>query len=234
MKVLPWLSTARLIQFCGLWAVLVCTLITVLVWQNPKDRATLLMADGLLLLWVLLGGWLNVRYRESVRVGFARVPLRWQTKLVLFGIALALLEEAITTSMTNLAPVFGVKMGEAFITASANYIDVVCFHSVIVFIPWFIAWAVLLSYYDFPASHVLLLFGITGLLAETLSFGLQNLGNAGFWILVYGWMIYLPAYCIPANRGAKHPRWWMYPLAVLLPFVALGITFLLAIPFAGY
>jgi hypothetical protein len=37
--------------------------------------------------------------------------------------ALALMEEAITSSMTNLAPLFGVKIGEAYITASTNYFD---------------------------------------------------------------------------------------------------------------
>lgn len=191
----------------------------------------MMMADGLLLLWVLLGGLFSYHFKDRVRSGFQRIPLGWKSKFILFCIILALLEEAITTTMTNLAPVFGVKMGEAFITASANYIDVVCFHSVIVFIPWFIAWALLLCYYDFPASHVLLLFGITGLFAESLSFGLQNLGSAGFWILVYGLMIYLPAYSIPADRGAKPPRWWLYPIAVFLPFLTLCITFIVAIPF---
>jgi hypothetical protein len=53
---------------------------------------------------------------------------------VLFCTLLALAEEAVTTTMTNLAPLFGVKMGEVAITASANYIEVVTQHSVIVFV----------------------------------------------------------------------------------------------------
>lgn len=70
----------------------------------------------------------------------------WQVKFILLGIiAMTLLEEAITTFMTNLAPFFGVKVGEAYITACTNYLDVVLLHSVIVFVPWFIAWAWILK-----------------------------------------------------------------------------------------
>lgn len=54
-----------------------------------------------------------------------------------------------TTKMTNMAPLFGVKMGEAHITASANYLDVALCHSVVVLVPTCIAWALLLRYYDF-------------------------------------------------------------------------------------
>lgn len=54
----------------------------------------------------------------------------WKKKFVVFATVLALIEEAITTTMTNLAPLFGVEIGEAYITASTNYVDVVLFHSV--------------------------------------------------------------------------------------------------------
>ena len=46
-------------------------------------------------------------------------------------ILLAMLEEVVTTSMTNCAPLFGVKIGEAYITASSNYFDVILRHSVV-------------------------------------------------------------------------------------------------------
>ena len=39
--------------------------------------------------------------------------LDWRIKFVLFATVLALIEEAIAVSMTNLAPFFGVKVGEA-------------------------------------------------------------------------------------------------------------------------
>ena len=40
--------------------------------------------------------------------------------------------------MTNCAPLFGVEMGEVYITASGNDMDVVLFHSVVVFVPQFL------------------------------------------------------------------------------------------------
>ena len=117
---------------------------------------------------------------------------------------MALLEEAVTTTMTNLAPVLGVAIGQAYITASANYLDVVLGHSVIVFVPMFAAWAWLLSRYDFRPAEVFLLFGLTGTLAEAGTFGPQMLAMAGVWVWVYGLMVWLPAYALPrqpAGRG---------------------------------
>jgi hypothetical protein len=39
------------------------------------------------------------------------------------------------------------------------------------------------------------------------------------WVFVYGLMIYLPACSRPADRGARPPHWWHYPLAVILPLL---------------
>ena len=55
-----------------------------------------------------------------------------------FVITFALIEEGIATAMTNFAPLFGVEMGEVYITASGNDMDVVLFHSVVVFVPQFL------------------------------------------------------------------------------------------------
>ena len=71
-------------------------------------------------------------------------------------------QEAVTTSMTDLAPMFGVKMGEVYITASPNYIDVVTQHSVVIFVPMFIVPAWLCSRYDVRPGSVFVLFGLTG------------------------------------------------------------------------
>lgn len=135
----------------------------------------------------------------------------------MFATILALIEEVITTTMTNLAPLFGVKMGEAYITASTNYFEVVLLHSVIVFIPMFIVWAWMLSRYDFSPIAVFVLFGITGNFAE-MGPNLDNL-FAGFWIFVYGLMVYLPAYTVPADREVRKPRIWHYIMAIFLPFI---------------
>lgn len=69
----------------------------------------------------------------------------------------ALLEEAITMGMTGLAPLFGVPVGAASITASANCLDVVCLHSVAVFAPMFAAWAILLHRVDFVYGRMVYL-----------------------------------------------------------------------------
>ncbi|MBI3738418.1 MAG: hypothetical protein HY258_05170, partial [Chloroflexi bacterium] len=186
----------------ALWLTLTTSLVLAVTWSNRVAHAVVSMGTGLILLWVLICGALMYLFREPIKKFVVNIHLNWQIKFVLFATLLAMLEEAITTTMTNLAPMFGVKIGEAYITASANYLDVILHHSVIVFIPWFIAWAWILKRYDFSPFWVFLLTGLNGLLAETLTFGLQHLSEFGLWIFVYGLMTYLPAYTIPPERGA--------------------------------
>jgi hypothetical protein len=139
-----------------------------------------------------------------------------------------MLEEVITTTMTNLASLFSVQVGEAYITASTNYFDVILHHSVIVFVPWFIAWAWILKRYDFSPFWVFLLTGLNGLFAESLTFGWQNLSQFALWISVYGLMVYLPAYTIPADRGAQPPKFRHFILAFIMPLV-IGIPWAIAV-----
>ncbi len=193
-------------------------------------RAVLDMSLGLALLWIIGGGTLTVFLRGRAAALVARIGLGWRAKFVLFATLLALIEEAISTGMTNLAPLFGVRVGEAYITASANYLDVILFHSVIVFVPMFVGWAWLLGRRAFSPNAVFLLFGLTGTLSEILSFGTQNLVSLGFWCCVYGLMVYLPAYALPADRGAKTPRPFDYVLAILVPFaLAIPVAILVGI-----
>jgi hypothetical protein len=201
-------------------------LVVVLVGGGPNSRAVILMGAGLVLLWVAFGGTLMHLARDRVRAFVLRLPLDWRVSFVLMATLLALLEEAVTTGMTNLAPVLGVPIGAAYITASANYLDVVCLHSVVAFVPMFVAWAVILRRLAFGPTAVFVLFGLTGTLAEAGFGGTQAFAEIAMWIFVYGLMVYLPAYCLPAERGAAPPRWWHYPLAIVLPFV-------FAIPVAG-
>ena len=216
-----FLNSGCLIKALAVWlALMMAALIAIaLLAAHPNTRAVLLMGTGLVLLWIVLGGLFMHRFREPVRLFVLSIRLDWRVKFILFCTALALLEEVVTTWMTNLAPVFGVPIGAAYITASTNYFDVVCLHSVVLFIPMFVCWALLLQRYDFSPNAVFLLFGLTGVVIEGIYSNGQGFAEFGLWIFVYGLMAYLPAYTLPAGRGAKPPRWWHYLLAVFLPIV---------------
>lgn len=216
----PSRITRRILIAIGVYSLL---LISFLNWvilhsDNVRDRAIFLMADGLILLWIVLGGCLTLLLQDKLVPWLTAIPLHWRVRFVLLCTALALFEEVITTSMTNLAPFLGTTPEEAHITASTNYFKVVLFHSVIVFVPMFIAWAWLLGRWNFLPLQVLLLFGITGCLAEASINPTSLIG--GFWIFVYGLMVYLPACTVPSDRGARPLRWWHYLLAVFLPILA--------------
>ena len=189
-----------------------------LIGGGPNSRAVILMGTGLVVLWVGVCGTLLYLARDRVRAFILRARVDWRVAFVAMATLLALVEEAITTGMTRLAPLFGVPVGAAYITASADYLDVVCLHSVVVFVPMFVAWAAMLRRVDFGPGAVFVLFGLTGTLAEAGFGGAKAFAEAGMWIFVYGLMVYLPAYAIPAGRGSRPPRWWHYPLAVVLPF----------------
>ncbi|MGD0174976.1 MAG: hypothetical protein ABSC61_11220 [Anaerolineales bacterium] len=214
-------NSGCLIGLLGVWLAFStgAVVIIALAASRPNFRAEILMGAGLVLLWVGLGGFLTRRLRDPVRDFLRAIRIDWRIKFVLLATILALVEETITTGMTNLAPFFGVPVGAAYITASANFFDVVCFHSVVVFIPMFAGWAVLLGYFEFSPNAVFLLFGLTGTMIETLFSGPQGLAEFGLWIFVYGLMVYLPAYTLPAERGAKRPPWWMHGAAIFLPIV---------------
>jgi hypothetical protein len=188
----------------------------------PKQvvtHAVLGMGLGLYLFWIILFGSLTAMFKDQIRRAMDISKIEWHLKFVVFCIVLAMLEEVVTTTMTNLAPIFGARIGQAYITASANYWDVVLGHSVIVFVPMFIGWAVMLSRWDFSANQALLLFGLTGTIGESLFGGPQHMLEIGMWMFVYGLMIYLPAYCLPRREKARPPRWFHFIIAVLLPFV---------------
>ncbi len=108
-------------------------------------RAVLGMALGLVVLWVGLCGGLMLWLRRPLRAWLRRSLLPWPMTFALASITLALIEEAIATTMTNLAPLWGIAVGRAYITASAYYGEVVLYHSVVVFVPMILTWAWLLQ-----------------------------------------------------------------------------------------
>ena len=176
------------------------------------EGAIMLMAATLAVVWNVIGGTMMYLLRNSARDLVRRSPLSRSVTFVLFAMALALLEEAVTTTLTNLAPTFG--SSQAFITASRNYLEVVCWHSVVVIVPMFVVWAWLLSRCRFSPSSVFLLFGINGVLAELLIGG-PALLMAPFWIFIYGLMIFLPAYSFCQDIEVRSPRWYHYPGAIV-------------------
>ena len=218
------MRSATLIQLFGALAALQLLFavfaFVVLTSSDPIAHARIGMGLGLYLFWIILGGVAMRAGRGPVRTFIQRVPLNWRVKFVLFCTLLAMAEEAVAVAMTNAAPLFGLKVGEAYITASANYWDVILGHSVILFVPMFIAWAWLLGRYRFTPNQVLLLFGLTGTLAEATS-GPQHLLEIGMWMFVYGLMIYLPAYAVPQDRPASAVRFRHYLLAIVAPFLSL-------------
>jgi hypothetical protein len=211
-----------LVWLFGAWAVIIALffIIATLTTPDPITRAITGMALGLFLFWIVLGGALSLLLRKRVRSVLRRFDAHWRIAFACFATLLALLEEAVTTTMTNAAPLWGVPVGKAYITASANYLEVVLYHSVVVFVPMFIVWVWLLRRYAFLPASVFVLYGCSGTLAETLSFGAQNLVGLGFWVYVYGLMVYLPACAIPPERGARTPGVWACLLALVLPILA--------------
>lgn len=216
------ITSARIIKVLAVYTAVIVSVVTFLnaFSEDVEARAKVLMGFGLVVFWCLGFGLLSRYGRDRFRRAFARVPGPWQVKFIIAATALAMLEEVVTVCLTNAAPLFGVARGQVMITASTNYLEVVFLNSVWpVFVPWIIGWSLLLTRYAFPPNHVFLLFGLLGSLAE-MTFGWSAV-IAGFWVFVYGLMVYLPAYALP-TRDARPPRWWHYPIAVVFPFLCMA------------
>lgn len=208
----------RIIRGLAAYSAVALTLVAVAVLvgsSDSRERAIILMALGLIAIWVVAGGLLQLRYRDAVRARVLALRGNWQLKFVAFATGLLLLEEVVSTAMTNLAPVLGSARGVAYITASDNYFLVIAFHSASVLFPAYIGWAWLLKRYDFTPHEVFLLYGFLGTTAEAMLNPTALI--AGFWFFIYGLMIYLPAYSLPRDRGAVRPRGKQYLLTYFVP-----------------
>jgi hypothetical protein len=191
--------------------------------KDARARAVIRMGLSFQFLWIVVCGLFMYAKREAIVSAVRALPGKWQIKFVIFATSLALLEEAITVAMTNLAPFFGSAVGQAYITASANYLHVVLLNSVVLFFPMFIFWSWWLTRYDFKPPETLALYGMTGVLMEALAANNPaGLLNAS-WIFVYGLFVWLPARTVPP-RAATTPRWWHCLLAFVLPFPSMMPT----------
>ena len=212
--------TKWILRLCAIEGLLFISLMSIAFRNDHTGRAIIGMTWGIILFWVVLAGGLMYRYQAALTAAIHRIPASPRVQFVLVATVLALLEEVVTTAMSNLGPLFGVDRGEVMVTASTNYFEVVFGHSVIIFVPMFIVWSWLMSRYDIRPSLALLLFGITGTLAETVSFGPQMLLGMGFWVFVYGLMIYLPAIAFRRETVQQRRLRFFTPVTVILPLLA--------------
>jgi len=202
-----------------LWLVLQTATLGFLFQGKPLESAAVGMRWSLIILWIVIAGGFMYWKRDWFKSKVQASKMSWPKKFIFLAITLALLEELIAISINNSAPSYGIELGQVNLTATTDYLDLIFFHSVIVFIPMFIAWARLLKKYNFSPFAVFMLFGISGTLAEA------SLGGLGFfefaqWIFVYGLMVYLPAYTIPQDRGALPPKKRHYIWALVFPLIA--------------
>lgn len=213
-----WILTALCIYGYGMMAFLY--LIFSQPGIDPNYRAVILMAIvGLFICWIAICGTIMFLIRNKIKAKAPTAQGHWMIFFVVFATGLLLLEEVFTVTMTNLVEVFGGEYGKAYITASDNYFETVLLHSAIVIWPAYIFWAWWLKKYDFHPNMVMLLYGITGLFSEMSYGGIEKYTEIGMWVFVYGLMIWLPAYCVPENRGAVRPKWYHYPLTWILPIL---------------
>lgn len=222
----PWHS--NLIRALIVWAGLPLPLVLVANWGDSRSRAIVAMAIGLYLIWCVGATWAIWRWRDAAREGFRRLPGSPWVKFFSLCLLLVLVEEVVTTTMTNLAPLFGSRVGEAYITGSANYFEVVVWHSVVAIFPAFVAWAFLVRWVAVHPNTAYLVYGVQGLLGEVMFDGPNQLPAFAFWIAVYGPILYLPAYCVYGLGCRQRPRVGHF-LAVIAASVVLTIPSVLLV-----
>jgi hypothetical protein len=213
-------SKLRVLVVLLIWQVLITTLITLGGRHNRVVHAVACMVWGIDLLWIGGAGLFTLLFRDAIRKWAVGWRLSPALKFWILATAMVLVEEMVTTLMTNCAPLFGVRIGEAYITASTNYLDVITFHSVIVIAPQLAAWAWMFTRYAFRPFDVFILYGLTGFVSEAIFAGQLSPIGLAQWILVYGLMAYLPAYCLRDLPNRKIVKWWQYVGAVFLPIIA--------------
>lgn len=192
------------------------------------DKAQIWMMASALLCWCTFS---LILFAVCARFGLFSQPVPKQPVLrctLFVGLAtvLALIEEVCTQFMTEHAQLFGVRLGDAYITPSLDYWDTVMHHSVIVFVPMFAMCALLTEKWWFSPREIFYLIGLTGLTAE-MTMNPASL-FMGFWLLIYGFMVLIPSMWLYRGTGelAKR-RWWHYPLTITLMLLSGAIGSLL-------
>jgi hypothetical protein len=191
------------IALCIGYSLLLHTLLIINFSNSPNQRAIIMMGLALFVIWVIFCGFiqlmiLRIKWGKAVR-GRPHALLTF----VSISVLLACIEEAIAVSITNAAPLFGVPIGSAYITASTNYIDVITRHSVIVFLPMLIMLGVIVRRYALTQFQTFILWGTIGICVEFSFAGPQVLLNAPTCLCIYGLMVYLPAHFMQLERRKR-------------------------------
>jgi len=85
----PWRDriTRRLLIAIGIYTGVLITLLNMVVLGagTTHDRAAILMGDGLILFWVVIGGSLTPMLRRKLVPRVAAIPIDWRLRFVLFS-----------------------------------------------------------------------------------------------------------------------------------------------------
>ena len=190
--------------------------------SGPVERSAIVMQWGIFLSWVyivapLLGRVGLPRFKQSL----SKFTLGPKRLFFIFATLFALTEEALAVLWNNVTPSFFGQTAGPVLTASTNYFEVILLHSVVVFLPLFLVWAYLLAHGRYSPREAYLYFGITGILAEYIfNPSILALLAGGFWILIYGSMVYYPArFVFGKEEGRFHVTWRRALVAVFLPLL---------------
>ena len=95
-----------LIILIGIYSILFVGFLTLAVSSDPSfepwETAILKMALTLIVVWIIILGSLMYFFRDKIKKFVLKIPMGWKKKFVLFAIFLALVEEAITTTITTI------------------------------------------------------------------------------------------------------------------------------------
>lgn len=173
----------------GICLILTLSALSLLVWNNPVKFVAVKMLWSLTVLWVFLGGSLMYLLRNIFVKFYSKIKWPFWLKFTFFATLFSLIEEAIAVSVNNYF-----SGGQAILTASTDYWEVVSHHSVVILIPIFFIFSFFVKKFNFTPYKSFLYFGIIGVLAEFSIGGILSLFEFSLWIFVYGLIVYLPSH----------------------------------------
>lgn len=188
----------------------------------PDPRAAIVMQWGSFIIWVVIMGFFLAPSIASFVSGLVKSFGFGQKSIFIVGAtALALIEEAVAIFLNNNVSTSLSTSSGTILTATRNYFELVTQKSVVVFIPMFIVWAYLLKNKHYSAEEAFLYFGLTGILAEFWFMpGPLIFIAGGFWMLVYGAMVYAPAVLLVGKKEKFDFSFRRAIFAIFLSFLA--------------